>query len=61
MVDVNKSKTAIWVITPNGTKLAEMLSRDLTESDVYISRKIAPTQIGHLRFENLSETLESKI
>ena len=60
MVRTNKDKIAIWVITPNGTKLAEMLSRDLTASDVYISRKIAPTQIGHLRFESLSETLSQK-
>jgi len=60
MVDINKNKTAIWVITPNGTKLAELLARELSESDVYISRKIVPTQIGHLRFQSLSETLNQK-
>ena len=60
MVRTNKDKIAIWVITPNGTKLAEMLSRDMTESDVYISRKIAPIQLENLRFESLSETLNQK-
>jgi cobalt-precorrin 5A hydrolase len=60
MVHVKKNKTAIWVITPNGTKLAELLSRNLSESDVYISRKIAPAPIGHLSFQSLSETLNQK-
>ena len=45
MVSIKKDKTAIWVITPNGTKLAEILSRNLSESDVYISQKIAETPI----------------
>ena len=57
---VKKNKTAIWVITPNGTKLAEMLSRKLSQSDVYISRNIASTPIGHLRFQSLSEALSHK-
>ena len=60
MVSIKKDKTAIWVITPNGTKLAEILSRNLSESDVYISQKIAETPIGCLSFENLSETLRHK-
>ena len=60
MVHVKKNKTAIWVITPNGTKLAELLSRNLSESDVYISRKIAPAPIEHLSFQSLSETLNQK-
>ena len=60
MVSIKKDKTAIWVITPNGTKLAEILFRNLSRSDVYISRKIAETPIGHLSFENLSETLSHK-
>jgi cobalt-precorrin 5A hydrolase len=56
----NKIKTAIWVITPNGTKLAEILSRNLSDSDVYISWKIATTPIGHISFQSLSETLSHK-
>ena len=60
MVPTNKDKIAIWVITPNGTKLAELLSRELSESDVHISQKIASTPIRHLRFESLSETLNQK-
>ncbi len=52
--------SAIWVITPNGTKLAEMLSRNLSESDIYISQKIIETPIGHFSFQSLSETLEKK-
>ena len=60
MNSTNKNKTAIWVITPNGTKLAEILSRNLSESDVYISQKIAETPLGHLLFQSLSETLSHK-
>ena len=60
MVRTNKDKIAIWVITPNGTKLAELLSLNLSESDVYISRKIAPAPIEHLSFQSLSETLNQK-
>jgi len=60
MVSIKTDKKAIWVITPNGSKLAEILSRNIAELDVYISLNIAETAIGHLSFQSLSETLEKK-
>jgi cobalt-precorrin 5A hydrolase len=60
MVSTKTDKKAIWVITPNGSKLAEILSRNLSESDVYISQKVSETAIGHLSFQSLAETLEKE-
>jgi len=60
MVRVNKNKTAIWVITPNGIKLAEKLSPKLPKSDVYVSQKIAEAPFGHFSFQSLSETVSHK-
>ena len=52
-----KNKMAIWVITPNGVKLAQLLSRKLSQADVYISRKIEEMLPGCSSFERLSETI----
>lgn len=52
-----KNKTAIWVITPNGVKLAQLLIGKLSETDVYVSRKIEETPPGYISFESLSETI----
>jgi cobalt-precorrin 5A hydrolase len=60
MVPAEKERIAIWVITPNGIKLSEMLLRKFPESDVYVSQKIAETPFGHLSFQSLSETLSHK-
>jgi cobalt-precorrin 5A hydrolase len=60
MVSAEKDKIAIWVITPNGTKLAETLVRNLPKADVYISQKIVESPHDHLSFQNLSETLNHK-
>ena len=60
MVLAEKDKIAIWVITPNGTKLAEILFRNLPKADVYISQKIVDPPQDHLSFQNLSETLNHK-
>ena len=60
MDPVKTDKIAIWVITPNGTRLAETLFRNLPVADVYISQKIVETPDVHLSFQNLSETLEHK-
>jgi len=60
MIAAEKNNIAIWVITPNGTKLAETLLRNLPKADVYISQKIVKTPQDHLSFQNLSETLYHK-
>ena len=58
MDPLKTNKIAIWVITPNGIRLAETLLRNLPAADVYISQKIVETPDAHLSFQNLSETLE---
>ena len=60
MGPVKTDKIAIWVITPNGIKLAETLARNLLETDVYISQKIVETPDAHLSFQNLAEALQHK-
>ena len=60
MVPPENDKIAVWVITPNGTKLAETLFRNLARADVYISKKINETPDNYLSFQNLSEALNHK-
>ena len=60
MVPPEKEKIAIWVITPNGTKLAKTLYHNLARVDVYISKKIVEAPDDYLSFQNLSETLNHK-
>ncbi len=59
MVPVTKNKTAIWVITPNGTQLADMLSMNVSDVDVYISQNIRETT-ACFKFRSLSGTLKKK-
>ena len=60
MVPTDIDKIAIWVITPNGIKLAQTLSRNLSGATLYISEKIGEAVDGHLSFQNLSETVHQK-
>ena len=59
MVSVKKDKTAIWVITPNGTRLADTLSMNVSDVDVYVSQNIRETT-ACFKFRSLSGTLEKK-
>jgi cobalt-precorrin 5A hydrolase len=54
-----KNKIAIWVITPNGTQLADMLSMNVSDVDVYVSQNIRETT-ACFKFRSLSETLVKK-
>ena len=60
MLPAKKNSIAIWVITPNGAKLARIICRHLPGADIYISQKIIETPEGHLSFQNLSQTLHHK-
>ena len=60
MIPAEKDKIAVWVITPNGTKLAETLWRNLTGAEVYVSEKIVEKLDGHFSFQSLSETVDHK-
>ena len=59
MVSKKADKLAIWVITPNGTKLSDKLTRNLSDADVYVSQNIRGTAIP-FKFESLSGTLAKK-
>ena len=54
-----KDKIAIWVITPNGTLLADKLSVNVSDVDVYISQNIRETTTC-FKFRSLSGTLGKK-
>ena len=51
---------AIWVLTPNGLKLAGNIRRMLTEADVYISNNIDRPRFRHFTFQKLSNEIEEK-
>jgi cobalt-precorrin 5A hydrolase len=51
---------AIWVITPNGSKLAGTLGRYLTEADIYVSDSIDRPRYRHIPFHKLSNELAEK-
>ncbi|MGD8292443.1 MAG: cobalt-precorrin 5A hydrolase [Desulfobacterales bacterium] len=53
----NTDKTAVWVITPNGVKLARLISDKLTDCDVFISQTIEEKPTDWLWFESLSKAL----
>ena len=57
MAPVKKDKIAIWIITPNGTRLADMLSMNVSDVDVYVSQNIRETT-ACFKFRSLSGTLE---
>ncbi len=57
MISAEKDKIAIWVITPNGTRLADMLSMSVSDVDVYVSQNIRETT-ACFKFRSLSGTLE---
>ncbi len=60
-MDNTKTNTyAIWVITPNGVRLASKLARGLSGADQFISDKLSGTATYSTRFHSLSETVEKK-
>ncbi len=59
MVSSDKRKIAVWVITPNGTQLADMLSMNVSDVDVYVSQNIRETTVC-FKFRSLSGTLAEK-
>jgi len=59
MVSSDKRKIAVWVITSNGTQLADMLSMNVSDVDVYVSQNIRETT-ACFKFRSLSGTLAEK-
>ncbi len=60
MVVSKANNVAVWVLTPNGTKLAGRIRRILTGVDVYLSQNISETRFEHNTFQKLGETLTNQ-
>ena len=43
MANYNKNNIAVWVITPSGVRLADILSMNVADVDVYVSQNIRQT------------------
>ena len=52
--------TAIWVITPNGSKLAGRMRRKLNDADVFVSNRIDSPRFEHFTFQRLSDKIGKK-
>jgi cobalt-precorrin 5A hydrolase len=53
-----ENRFAVWILTPNGTRLGNVMSQNLPNVDVFVSQNIpAPSAVSR-RFLNLAATLE---
>jgi cobalt-precorrin 5A hydrolase len=57
MPAAQNEKIAIWVITPNGIKMAQRIAASLPNVDVYVSDRLNPAAVEKLTFDKLSEEM----
>jgi cobalt-precorrin 5A hydrolase len=55
-----KDKIAIWVITPNGIKIARRIAARLPDVNVHISGRLNEAGLAKLTFDKLSEEMVEK-
>jgi len=60
MPTAKRDKIAIWVITPNGIKIARRIAARLPDTDVYMSVRLNQAAIEKLTFDRLSEKMVEK-
>ena len=60
MPTAQKDKIAIWVITPNGIKIARRIAARLPDTDVYMSGRLNQAVSQKLTFEKLSDEVDEK-
>lgn len=60
MVDSKINGDALWVLTPNGLKLAERILHIITDIDIYISKNVDKPLFRHFRFQSLNDKLRKK-
>jgi cobalt-precorrin 5A hydrolase len=60
MPTAQKDKIAIWVITPNGIKIARRIAARLPDTDVYMSARLNQADVEKLTFDKLSEEMVEK-
>lgn len=51
---------AVWILTPNGTQLADNIFQNLPDVQIYASHNIAATTTGYLTFQNLADSIKQK-
>jgi len=49
-----ENRLAVWILTPNGTRLADAILQSLPHVDVFVSQGIAGTGVDACRFESLT-------
>jgi len=60
MPTVNRDKIAIWVVTPNGIKIARTIAPRLPDVDTYLSVRLSEAAAANLTFDKLSEEMVLK-
>jgi cobalt-precorrin 5A hydrolase len=60
MPAAKKDKIAIWVITPNGVKIARQIAKLLPDVDAHMSGRLNEAAIEKLTFDKLSEEMVEK-
>jgi cobalt-precorrin 5A hydrolase len=60
MPAANHDRIAIWVVTPNGIKIARRIAALLPDVDTYISVRLSEAAATNLRFDKLTEEMVQK-
>ena len=55
-----KNRFALWILTPNGTRLGNKIFQNLPNVDVFVSQNISATSTDFPTFQNLAETIKNK-
>jgi cobalt-precorrin 5A hydrolase len=55
-----KHRFALWILTPNGTRLGDKIFKNLPNIDVFVSQNIAVTRTEFPTFQNLAEMIKQK-
>ncbi len=60
MYNTKKNMLAVWILTPNGTQLADKIFQNLPDVCVYASQNIEATTTEYQTFQNLAERIKQK-
>ena len=55
-----KNRFAVWILTPNGSRLAEKILQDLPDVDGFVSSRITGASTDWHTFQNLAEDVKQK-
>ena len=54
----NKNRLAVWILTPNGSRLAQKIRHDLPDVDGFVSPRIRGASADWHTFQNLAEDVK---